>query len=133
MQFSQMKVQFKNANIIDGLLEMLGEWLGGAAGGGGGGGAPSLRYDSFAVEYSSRLTLSAADHVYALWAHLTAETAACASLTTTVWCAAPRHPASPAEQTNLVHAPHVWPIFLCMLRRSPLCDTNASHNTQQRG
>ena len=99
MQYSQMKVQFKDANLLDGLLEMLGEWLGGPAGGA----APRLHYYSFAVEYGSRLTLSAADHVHALWAHLTAETASCARLTSTVWCGTP-HPRLHAECSNVAES-----------------------------
>jgi hypothetical protein len=50
----------------------------------------SLRYASFVVEYASHLTLSAADHVHVLWAHLTSATAkgkSCSQLTDGFWCA----------------------------------------------
>ena len=49
----------------------------------------TLRYDSFVVEYASHLTLSAADHVAVLWAHLTHSThKSCSGLCDGFWCAA---------------------------------------------
>jgi hypothetical protein len=72
MNHSQMKVQFKSPEKTGELLDKLEQWiehntLAPASRRDG----VSLRFDSFVVEYASHLTLSAADHVHVLWAHLT--------------------------------------------------------------
>jgi hypothetical protein len=68
LQFSQMKVQFKSPENLGQMLSRLKSWICRST-------AQAkfdMHYNSFVVEYASHLTLSAADHVHVLWAHLTA-------------------------------------------------------------
>jgi hypothetical protein len=66
LQFSQMKVQYKSDETLHDILEQLESYMT----------IPAQEswtpvYRSFVVEFTSKLTLSAADHVHALWALLT--------------------------------------------------------------
>jgi hypothetical protein len=95
LQFSQMKMQLKSQEVMEGLLEMLADWA--KASSSNHARPVTLRFDSFVVEFASHLTLSAADHVHILWAHLTMGTQSCSNLQNTFWCA--------VQQQS---AEHVW-------------------------
>lgn len=59
-----MKVRYKSSEVMDTLLNELASAVRAVDS------DFELQYRSFTVEYTSHLTLSAADHVHAVWAHL---------------------------------------------------------------
>lgn len=63
-----MKVQFKSPENMGAMLSRLKSWICRSTAQA----KFAMHYNSFAVEYASHLTLSAADHVLVLWAHLSA-------------------------------------------------------------
>jgi hypothetical protein len=97
LQYAQMKVQYKSKAVVDTLLNELGVAVAermkdkesaedsrrkkDAA--------PDfpMHYSSFVVEYTSHLTLSAADHVHIVWAHLqNTKHKLCSKMHEGFWC-----------------------------------------------
>lgn len=83
LQHSQMKVRYKSPEVMETLLDELAAAVQAVDS------DFELQYRSFTVEYTSHLTLSAADHVHAVWAHLlNIKHKRCKSLHEGFWCAA---------------------------------------------
>lgn len=76
-----MKVRYKSSEVMDTLLEELSTAVRAVDS------DFELLYRSFTVEYTSHLTLSAADHVHAVWAQLlNTQDQRCKSLHAGFWC-----------------------------------------------
>ena len=81
LQYAQMKVRYKSDEVMETLLEELATAVRAVDS------DFELLYRSFTVEYTSHLTLSAADHVHAVWAHLLSlQDKRCKSLHEGFWC-----------------------------------------------